>query len=242
MKTIAFMIQKGGTGKTSLAGHVAWAASDSMKVCVIDADPQGSISNWFLKDAPPHELADVLHGESIEETLVQVKEQLHMIPTFSIAGDLASTSTKLLEEPYLLQDLIQKLDYDLVVIDASPGMGPIERSVIVASDEVITPLTPEFFSWDGLDTFKSFLDKTNRTLRGRTGHKAIVANMVNKSFRRHKDIIEKYKTLNYNLFVVPQDSKIAEAQIVNQTVFTYAPDSRSIPAILQLTQEVSYAS
>ena len=39
----AFLNQKGGVGKTTLALHLAgaWAAA-GRRVCVVDADPQGS--------------------------------------------------------------------------------------------------------------------------------------------------------------------------------------------------------
>jgi Mrp family chromosome partitioning ATPase len=38
MKTIAFHIQKGGTGKTSLSGNVAYCSALKKKTVLIDAD------------------------------------------------------------------------------------------------------------------------------------------------------------------------------------------------------------
>jgi len=47
MKRIAFLSQKGGSGKTTLALHVAVAASDQgLAVVVVDADPQASAAAW----------------------------------------------------------------------------------------------------------------------------------------------------------------------------------------------------
>ena len=47
MQTIAFMGQKGGTGKTTLAVHAAVAASqDGYRVVLIDTDPQQSATFW----------------------------------------------------------------------------------------------------------------------------------------------------------------------------------------------------
>ncbi|MFY9971834.1 MAG: ParA family protein [Roseiarcus sp.] len=47
MRTIAFVTQKGGSGKSTLASSLAVAAQEMKeKVCVIDTDPQGSLTNW----------------------------------------------------------------------------------------------------------------------------------------------------------------------------------------------------
>ena len=47
MKTIAFMSQKGGSGKTTLAVHTAVAAQEAgQRVVIIDTDPQQSATVW----------------------------------------------------------------------------------------------------------------------------------------------------------------------------------------------------
>lgn len=47
MKILAFVGQKGGSGKTTLVVHIAVAAYQAgMKVLVVDTDPQGSATVW----------------------------------------------------------------------------------------------------------------------------------------------------------------------------------------------------
>ena len=47
MRSIAFLSQKGGSGKTTLAVHTAVAAEESgERVLLIDTDPQGSAQAW----------------------------------------------------------------------------------------------------------------------------------------------------------------------------------------------------
>ena len=49
MRVMAFASQKGGSGKTTLAGHIAVQAESvgAGPVAIIDTDPQGSLSDWW---------------------------------------------------------------------------------------------------------------------------------------------------------------------------------------------------
>jgi cellulose biosynthesis protein BcsQ len=56
MHVIAVASQKGGSGKTTLAGHIAVQAelAGAGPVAVVDTDPQGSLSDWCRSDAGLH--------------------------------------------------------------------------------------------------------------------------------------------------------------------------------------------
>lgn len=94
MKVIAFMTQKGGTGKTSLAASVGVAAQEAgERVYLIDLDPQGSLVSWGERreaDEPgvdsttPNKLTAALEG------LAKAKYTLVIIDTQGI--DSAATS------------------------------------------------------------------------------------------------------------------------------------------------------
>src|SRR5262249_28661481 len=49
MRVIVFASQKGGSGKTTLAGHIAVQAerTGNGPVALIDTDPQGSLAKWW---------------------------------------------------------------------------------------------------------------------------------------------------------------------------------------------------
>ena len=48
MKTISIISQKGGAGKTTLAIHLAGAATSAgLSALILDADPQATASQWF---------------------------------------------------------------------------------------------------------------------------------------------------------------------------------------------------
>src|SRR6478735_5261662 len=59
MKTISFISQKGGVGKTTLAIHLAVAfAADGLNVAILDLDPQASAAEW--KDFRNEEMPGVI--------------------------------------------------------------------------------------------------------------------------------------------------------------------------------------
>ncbi|GAB4574866.1 MAG: ParA family partition ATPase [Rhodothalassiaceae bacterium] len=55
MRVMTFASQKGGSGKTTLSGHIAVAAEQAGAgpVVLIDTDPQGSLSDWWNERADP---------------------------------------------------------------------------------------------------------------------------------------------------------------------------------------------
>jgi chromosome partitioning protein len=85
MRTIAFLSQKGGSGKTTLAVHTAVAAEESgEKVFLIDTDPQGSSQAWSQArnhDIPPVHKAIASNIRRIFEQAVQQKATLIVIDT-----------------------------------------------------------------------------------------------------------------------------------------------------------------
>jgi chromosome partitioning protein len=76
MRTVAVMSQKGGAGKTTIAVHLAVAASkDGQKVALLDTDPQGSACVWaksredespVVAPVPPLKLAAALEKARAE--------------------------------------------------------------------------------------------------------------------------------------------------------------------------------
>ncbi|MGH6934291.1 MAG: AAA family ATPase [Dongiaceae bacterium] len=53
MQVLAFASQKGGSGKTTLAGHIAVQAelAGAGPVALVDTDPQGSLADWWNERA-----------------------------------------------------------------------------------------------------------------------------------------------------------------------------------------------
>ena len=247
MKTIAFHIQKGGTGKTSCAGNVAAGlARHGHKTALIDCDQQGNASSWFLTAPIDYELADILTGKAeTAQAVTEIAPGLSLLPVSPLDGNLtAFAETQMIKNPkafeFLIADL-SALGYAFAVFDCSPSFSQLERAIIGAVDEVITPLTPEYFSMDGIEIFTKELAQIRRNMRRNIAHDKIICNMINRSFSHHMAFYENLKKLSYRIFTVPQDTRISKAQIFHQNIFDYDPKSKTIPALEELVRAITEA-
>lgn len=219
-KTVAFHLQKGGVGKTTISGTLACqSALSNKKTLIIDCDPQGNVSSWFLQSAPKFELADVLQGKCfVGDAIVKIPniDNLYILPTFGIGGTLKIYSeTKLAEEPYVLQDLVSEVskDFDHVILDLSPGLGMLERAALIASDEVVTPMTSEVFSLDGLEIFIHELQKLRKNMRSAVKHNKIIINSYDTRIKQHRDIYAAaLESGNYKVYLIPVDPIFRKSQ------------------------------
>src|SRR5271165_6663865 len=78
MHTIALVSRKGGTGKSTLAIGLATAAlEDGHKVCLLETDPQGTISNWRRRRT---------QAEPVVETVNDGSELTRRLPFLANCG------------------------------------------------------------------------------------------------------------------------------------------------------------
>lgn len=245
MKKIAFHIQKGGVGKTTTSGNIGYSLSlQKKKTILIDCDPQGNLSSWFLTKAPANELADVLMKKiELENAIIELNDHLSIVPTFGIGGNLKQyAETKLVYEPIAFQKLSQGLEalgFEYAIFDLSPGMSLLEKTIIGAMDETISPITLEFFSYDGIEIFDHELKNIIENYGKNIIHKRIVLNNINHSFNQHNLRLDQIKkNSKYLLYTIAQDRQIADAQAENKSIFEFAPRSKVIPEYLRLAKDI----
>lgn len=237
-KTIAFHLQKGGVGKTTISGTLACqSAINGHNTLVIDCDPQGNLSSWFLTQPPKYELSDVLQGKCfVEEAIIKAPElgNLSILPTFGIGGTLKNYSeTKLAEEPFVIQDLVKDVseNFEHIILDLSPGLGRLERSALIASDEIITPMTPEVFSLDGLEIFIDELGKLKKNMRSSVKHNKIIINSFDERIRQHRDIFRAAEESGrFAVYKIPVDPLFRKAQEASKAPQQFKVRGRGLKA------------
>lgn len=241
MKTVAFHIEKGGSGKTTMCGNIGAELADRKKVLMIDGDPQGNLSSWYLIDSFAYDLADVLQGKAtVDAATVQVRDNLWILPTAPIGGELKAWSeTALFQKPFAFHDLLSKLHrFDIVLFDLGPGISNLEKSILAVVDEVVGVLAAEYFSADGLEIFEHEIEQLRRDRRASFVSDKLIINRVNRSYAIHKAYLEQYEKLRYKVFTIGQSTGVSDCVPVHQSLFEYAPRDRTIDEFKRLAGEV----
>ena len=135
-KVITISQQKGGTGKTTLAVHLALAfiKYHNFKVAIIDTDPQGSLGKWFIVSSEKKLSNDNL-----------------TFKTASLWG--AQYESKAL-----------KKDHDIVIIDTPPKIESDARPSIEAADLVLIPMTPSHVDFWATEAIVEIAKKANKKI------------------------------------------------------------------------------
>lgn len=176
MESIAMFNNKGGVGKTTLLCNLAayLCKARQKKVLVIDADPQCNSTTYALDEDEFYDvyyepkrftIADIV--PSIEDGAGYIRKYeitksryfgFDMIPgnpKFATSEDFLASEWKDVKSSDLrgikstmlfIHFLTLCHGYDYVFFDMGPSLGAINRSILLACDYFITPMSSDVFS------------------------------------------------------------------------------------------------
>ena len=199
-RVIGVLSGKGGVGKTTTAINIGAALSSKYLKSVALVDCNITTPHVGLSLGVFHEsfstLNDVLKGK---------KDIMDVIHPFSVGLSIipASLSLDSLKGVNIrkLRSVIKKTleDFDVVLLDAAPGLGKEAVSAILASDEVIFVTTPYTVSISDILRTKKVVEEAGKEMIG------IIVNMRhNKSYELTPKEIENFTqipvigTINYD--------------------------------------------
>ncbi len=150
-RAVAVSLQKGGVGKTTVAINLADAlAARDHDTLLVDLDQQGNATEGVgLKDEyerdSPH-VGDVLTDDDpVDATEVIVdREGFDVLPAHVDLDEIAervrnSTFGMLWVRRRIVEPLLDD-EYDYVVVDSPPSLGPLSDAALIGAGAVIVPL------------------------------------------------------------------------------------------------------
>lgn len=203
---IAFINQKGGCGKSSSCFHLGGClAEHGLRTLLIDADPQGSLSQAFFG-------AEVVENLSASETLaarfegsISSAESLAVetqFPNLRIVRANAHLARHNVPEPqkrglvhWTIRTLLDKLPkFDAVLIDCPPNLYQCSWNAILAADYVVIPVPPEDFGTQGLRAVHLAIEQA-RKLNSSLDLRGHLVTRVDRRLQIHRHYIDRLRDI-----------------------------------------------
>lgn len=173
MRAVALASGKGGSGKTTLAIHLAEGLRrQGRRVLMVDLDPTGHATAWLLgmAGATGQGAAEALLNDQLTDAHLRQVEGRPGLDLLPATGALQKVEGRLASEPgsdlifrTLLRDAGER--WDFVVIDTPPTLGALTLNALCAAEGVLAPVLPGVLALGGL----RHLEGTLATLRRRYG-------------------------------------------------------------------------
>ncbi|MFA5998442.1 MAG: ParA family protein [Candidatus Babeliales bacterium] len=248
MKIIAVLNQKGGVGKTTTSvNFAAGLARAGKKIMLIDADLQGNATVALgltcreSGDVTCDLLALLTRQCALEQTIIQrtiiestIKNKnksfvMDVIPATVALSGFDQIVRALPNKQLLLKQLLGELTlaYDYVVIDCPPSLGLMTINALVAADELIVPVQPEFFALQGVGQLLDTVAMIQKNFNPRLKIGGVLCTRFNRR-KIHNEVLSCLQDrFGNDMFAtkIHENIAIAEAPSFGQTIFEYNQNS-----------------
>jgi chromosome partitioning protein len=248
---ISIANEKGGVAKTTTTLSLGGALAEmGYKVLVIDLDPQANLS-LSLGTEPAKGGRSIIsifldHMQLNESILVTNVPNLWLLPSNSENGMAERVLPSRSGYEFFLKNQISRLEnrFDYILVDCPPFLGAITTNALIASDILIIPSQPEYYSVFALRNMMGLIRqiraKGNSGLRYR-----LLLTMFDKRNGIHRTLAEHLRrTFSTGVLesVIEVDTRLRESPIAGLPIQYHASKSRAAMQYRFLAQEmIQYA-
>lgn len=248
-RSIAFINEKGGTCKTTLAVNTAayFATKKEARVLLVDLDTQGhagkslgldvrasapNVFHWLTRD-------DVAFSQVARPTSIP---GLTVIPSYKEMADFPLVMAGAADKEHRLHKRLALLrEFDVVIFDAPPSLGLSTTNILVAATEVVIPVAVTYLSLDGCAEMVETLDQVGRDVR----HSELpILRVVATLYRKTALADEIMERLRHHFpstlspHSLPMNVAIDEAQSHGKTIWEHAPWSRGATLLQDIAEDL----
>ena len=244
---IAIGNQKGGVAKTTTCVSLAAALVErGQEVLALDLDPQGNLSLALGVNTRGlrRGMADVLLGNQSavsvsRETSVPGLDLIPANPDMQLVEKFLTVRPNY--EYALKQALAASANYDVVLFDCPPSVGPLPFTALTAADLLVIPTQCEYFSTHGLGEVMDLIARVRARTNPQLSYRLLVT-MYDRRNRVHRTILDQLRgafgaaVLETTIEI---DTKLREGPVFGQPITRYAPKSRAALQYRALAEELS---
>ena len=259
-KVICTATCKGGDGKTTSTVNISAYISKRKKVCVVDLDPQHSLTTHFgvrqseLKacktiydiffylidhdDIDDEELSELVHSCVIHTS------EVDLIPSTTKLARLVKLLPSATNCEHLLEYALSfiKEEYEYIFLDSHSGFDLFCHNALACADSVLIPVEANIFVCEGLGEVLPIINGLKKRMNP---HLSIEGILFTKYRARTKNN-QSFRELVYRDFgnihifapIIPERTSVSEAPSFGMSIHEYAPNSDAAAAYAEVAEEV----
>ncbi|MGI6153586.1 MAG: ParA family protein [Christensenellaceae bacterium] len=255
-KVISISNQKGGCGKSTVSFNLAAGlARKGKSVLCIDNDPQGNLTMSMGHHKPddlPYTISSIVEKIADDQPFEPEKgilthdEGVSLMPAnIQLSGFEAALINVYGREAILKQYVDRVRDhYDFVLIDTSPSLNMLTINALTASDTIIIPTTPQFFSAKGMELLLSTYSRlVRRKINEELRIEGILINMMDSRPNFTKEVASLVRsTFSEKIRVfhteIPTSVRVSESSAEGISIFKHDPNGKVAQAYEAFVEEI----
>ena len=245
-RTVVFVNQKGGVGKTTSAINLgAYLAIAGKKVLLVDFDPQSNLTSGIGAGKCSKGVYEVISGNAlITDVIKKTKvDNLDLLPS---TIDLSGASIELADHNNrngYLKRILEPVgsNFDYILIDCPPSLGILTLNGLYAANEVLIPLQCEYFALEGLSLILQTVNLVQKSMNSGLRVGGIFFTMYDSRTRLAQDVVQQvtqyFKDRVYRT-IIPRNVRLSEAPSHGLPICLYDSDCIGAKSYEKLAMEV----